>query len=104
MKPVNKDQLITNLQLDALPAVNGLTAYSVKRDLDSLSNLLVKANRTHDDLQLCFLDGQTLVFADPAPMQKFLDGQGQAGAAVTADGRRPAAGIHSPRRVDASGR
>ncbi len=77
MKPFNKDQLITNLQLDAQPAVNGLTPYSVKRDLDSLSNLLVKANRTHDELQLCILDGQTLVFADPAPMQKFLEDKGK---------------------------
>jgi flagellar basal body-associated protein FliL len=78
MKPINRENLIQSLGLEALPEVNKLTAYSVKHDLDSLSNLLIKANRPHDDLQVCIFDGQTLVFADPAPMAKFL-----------ADGGRP---------------
>ena len=72
---INKDALIANLQLEAHDdqAVNGLVPYSVKRDLDALGTLLIKANRPHADLQMVFLDNQTLVFADPAPMKKFLD-------------------------------
>jgi hypothetical protein len=72
MKPINREKLIANLSLEAQPAVNGLTVYSVKSDMDSLSNLLIKANRAHDDLQVCIFDGQTLVFADPTPMAKFV--------------------------------
>ena len=73
---IDKDKLIASLQLEVHPPVNGMIAYSVKRDLDALGTLLVKANRPHDDLQMVMLDGQTLVFADPAPMKKFLDDKG----------------------------
>ncbi len=74
---INKDVLIANLQLEAHDPVNGLTPYSVKRDLDALSTLLIKANRPRPDLQMLFLDGQTLVFADATPMKKFLDDKGR---------------------------
>ena len=73
---IDKDKLIASLQLEAHDPVNGMVAYSVKRDLDALGTLLIKANRPHDDLQVVLLDGQTLVFADPAPMKKFLDDKG----------------------------
>ena len=73
---IDKDKLIASLQLEAHPPVNGMIAYSVKRDLDALGDLLIKANRAHDDLQVVILDSQTLVFADPAPMKKFLDDKG----------------------------
>src|ERR1019366_7965961 len=53
MKPINREKLIAGLGLEALPPVNGLTVYSVKGDLDSLSNLLIKANRPHEDFQVC---------------------------------------------------
>ncbi len=73
---IDKEKLIASLQLEAHPPVNGLIAYSVKRDLDALGALLIKANRAHEDLQVVILDSQTLVFADPAPMKKFLDDKG----------------------------
>jgi Protein of unknown function (DUF1559) len=72
MKPIKKEKLIESLGLEALPPVNGLAVYSAKQDMDGLSNLLIKANRPHDDFQVCLLDGQTLIFADPVPMAKFL--------------------------------
>ena len=72
MKPIKRDQLIESLGLEALPDVNGLKVYSVKHDMDSLSNLLIKANRPHSDWQVCLFDGQTLVFADPIPWRSSL--------------------------------
>ncbi len=78
MKPINREKLIESLGLEALPEVNKLTIFSIKHDLDSFSNLLLKANRPHDDFQVCIFDGQTLVFGDPEPMAKF-----------AADGGRP---------------
>ena len=80
MKPINREKLIDSLGLEALPEVNKLTVYSVKHDLDSLSNLLIKANRPDDDLQVCIFDGQTLVFADPGPYGEVCGGRGQAEA------------------------
>jgi uncharacterized protein (TIGR03067 family) len=44
----------------------------IQADLDSLSNLLLKGNQRREPFAVCFLDRQTLVFADVAPMRDFL--------------------------------
>src|SRR5205823_4029405 len=76
-QPIKREQLDTNLKLAEEPGGNGLTYYTIKGDLDSLSNLFFKAARPHDKFQLLILDDKTLVFADPAPMQKFLEDKGK---------------------------
>jgi hypothetical protein len=72
-KPYDRDKLIASLQLDKMPPVKGLDYFRVKRSLDSLGTLLVRANQPADQLMLYLPDGQTLVFADGPLMQDFLE-------------------------------
>jgi hypothetical protein len=72
-KPVAKADLVKQLQLGSPTTVNGLDMYTIEKPLDSLSNLLLKGNRKRDHFTLHIIDEKTLVFADAAPMKKFLE-------------------------------
>ncbi len=72
-KPVKKESLVANLRLAPQAAIGGLDYYLIRRPLDSLSNFLLKANHPSEKFTLHVMDDRTLVFADPEPMQKFLE-------------------------------
>jgi hypothetical protein len=59
-------------------------------EMDSLSNMLVKLNQPRDTMQVYFFDANTVVFADPAPMKKFLEDDGKP-EYLTKEGSAPAA-------------
>jgi hypothetical protein len=75
-KPVNKEYLAARLRLSPEPPINNLAYSLVKGQLDSLSNLLFTRGRPGKDLALHVVDPYTLVFADVAPMKKFLQDKG----------------------------
>jgi hypothetical protein len=71
-KPIQLDTLKASLKL-APQKQNGFDYYLIRGQLDSLSMLLLKGNQTRENFTLHVMDSKTLVFADPAPMKKFLD-------------------------------
>jgi hypothetical protein len=83
MEPVKEEQLKQRLQLKLDSPIKGAKSgkvydvYLIKADLDSLSNLLFKGGQAREQFQLFLLDSKTLVFADPAPMKKFLEADTQ---------------------------
>ena len=77
-KPYKADAMRTTLRLTAKEPVKAKSGksyevYQINGELDSLSNVLLKANKPRDQFQVHFLDANTLVFADPVAMKKFLD-------------------------------
>jgi hypothetical protein len=81
-KPYKQEILKANLRLAVEPKVKGKTGrmhdmYSVKGNLDSLGTLVLRANQAKDNFAVHFLDQHTLVFADSAPMKRFLEADGQ---------------------------
>jgi hypothetical protein len=73
-KPFNQDYLKKSLKLTALPPVNGFDSFTVNGDLDTLSDLFLRLSTPPTQkLTVHFVDAVTLVFADAAPMKKFLD-------------------------------
>jgi uncharacterized protein (TIGR03067 family) len=77
-RPYKTDAVKAGLRLSAKDSVKSKTGKSydvfpIKGDLDSLSNLLLKFNQPRDNLLVHFLDANTMVFADPAAMKKFLE-------------------------------
>jgi hypothetical protein len=72
-KPIDAAALQTRLGMVGEKPVNALTYYTIKKDLDPLGNLLLKGNRQHESFGFYPYDSQTLVFADRAPMEKFLE-------------------------------
>jgi hypothetical protein len=78
-KPYQQDPIKAQLALTAEPKVKSKTGksydlYLINEDLDSLGNLLLKANLPREKFGVSFLDANTLVFADPEPLKKFLEG------------------------------
>ncbi|HZY86356.1 MAG TPA: hypothetical protein VFE78_16100, partial [Gemmataceae bacterium] len=76
-KPVDKKYLTARLRLSPEPPINNLQYFLVKGRLDSLSNLLFTGGRQRNALAMHVVDPQTLVFADVAPMKKFLQANGK---------------------------
>lgn len=73
-KPINRSQLSGILKLTPLPTINGYESFTVVGDLDSLTASFVRfATPSSEKFSLHFIDDQTLVFADAAPMRTFLD-------------------------------
>jgi len=76
-KPYKTYAMKAALRLTAKEQVKSKTksydVFQINTDLDSLSNVLLKLNMPRDQFQVHFLDANTIVFADPAPMKKFLE-------------------------------
>jgi len=76
-KPYKNDAMKAALRLAAKEPVKSKTksydVFQINTDLDSLSNILLKFNKPRDQFLVHFLDANTMVFADPAPMKKFLE-------------------------------
>ncbi len=73
IRPVLKADLSRQLALQPQTPINGMEWYTVGRPLDGLANLLLKCNQPHDPFCLFIMDGRTLIFADQAQLQKFLE-------------------------------
>jgi hypothetical protein len=73
-KPYSREHLTKSLKLTPLPAINGLASFAVNGDLDSLSAFFLRfSTPPTDKISVHFIDSQTIVFADAAPMKKFLE-------------------------------
>jgi hypothetical protein len=73
-KPYSREYLTKSLKLTPLPEINGLASFVVNGDLDTLSAFFLRfSTPPADKISVHFIDGQTLVFADAAPMRKFLE-------------------------------
>jgi hypothetical protein len=72
--PIDKDYLLKSLKLAPAEPVGGFTEhYSVNGDLDTLSALLLRlSSPSSDKINLHIVDERTLLFADAAPLKKFL--------------------------------
>ncbi len=88
-KPFKQEELIARLKIIPEAPINGQNYYQLKRDLDPLSNLVLKGNTRHDKFALHIMDSQTLVFADLDPMKRFLE-EGSRPTARNAGGSEPA--------------
>ncbi len=72
---IKREELKKNLKLVPQSPINGLEYFEVTGRLDPLSTFLLRANKPNSDHVWLYLfaDDQTLVFADEAPMRKFLE-------------------------------
>src|SRR5262249_1055380 len=60
--------------LTQLPSAGGFDSFAVNGDLDTLSAMFLRlSSPPAGKISLHFLDPQTVVFADPEPMKKFLE-------------------------------
>jgi hypothetical protein len=75
-KAINHDKLVAALKLKAEAPIGDLKYYLLQRPLDALSTFLLKANEPHEKFALHFPDSYTVVAADLAPMQQFLQAKG----------------------------
>jgi uncharacterized protein (TIGR03067 family) len=80
--PYKQDVVKGQLRLTEEPKVKSKTGkmydmFLVNRELESLGNLLLKANQAREKFYLHFLDKHTIVFADEAPLKKFLEDDAQ---------------------------
>jgi len=69
---IDQDELIKRLGLVEPTDVNGQKFYLIQKQFDSVGNLLFKANRPRDRYAACFVDDQTVIFADVDPLRNFL--------------------------------
>src|SRR5579883_476750 len=74
---LKEEQIVAALKLKPETPINGLKHYLIKKPLDALSTLLLKGGVNHDKVALHFMDPFTLVCADVAWMNKFLQDKGQ---------------------------
>ena len=75
-KAVNHEQIVAALKLKAESPIGDLKYYLLQKPLDALSTFLLKANEPHEKFALHFPDSYTVVAADLAPMQQFLQAKG----------------------------
>lgn len=76
-KAIDRAKLQEKLGLATESPVNGLEVFTVKGPFDGLSNLLIKGQQARERMQMRIMDARTLVFADPATMEKFLQEKGK---------------------------
>ncbi len=68
---IDQDDLIKQLRLEK-QEVNGQSYYLIRRQFDSLGNLLFKANRPRIEFALHFADAKTFVVADTDEIKRYL--------------------------------
>ncbi|HEY7426925.1 MAG TPA: DUF1559 domain-containing protein [Gemmataceae bacterium] len=76
-RPLKEDQVVAGLKLKAETPIGGMNYYLLKKPLDGLSTFLLKMNAARDQVALHFFDSFTVVCADPAAVQQFLQENGK---------------------------
>jgi DNA-directed RNA polymerase subunit M/transcription elongation factor TFIIS len=75
--PLQEKKIADRLKLKSEAPINGLKYYLVQKPLDALSTFLLKGDMHHDKVALHFMDQFTVVCADAAVMNQFLQEKGQ---------------------------